>query len=65
MSVAEEAFRASKAMWEVALRGARDNLSDVRMSGNQTAIKRAEDAELDNAELQREPSKQPELRGTR
>ena len=30
-------------MWELALRGARDNLSDVRMSGNQSAIKRAEE----------------------
>ena len=41
--MAEEAFRASKAMWELALRGARDNLSDVRMSGSQFAIQRAEE----------------------
>ena len=43
MSVAEEAFSASQSMWDVALRGARDNLSDVRMSGSQFAIKRAEE----------------------
>ena len=43
MSVPEEAFRASQAMWDVALRGARDQLSDVRMSGSQIEIKRAEE----------------------
>ena len=43
MSVAEEAYIASQAMLEKALKSARDNLSDVRVSGNQCAIKLAEE----------------------
>ena len=43
MSLAEEAFKASQAMWDLALEGARENLTAERMSGNQTAIKRAEE----------------------
>ena len=43
MSVAEEASNVSQTMLEKALKSARDNLSDVGGSGNQFAIKLAEE----------------------